>query len=1151
MPKRVLAIGVGGSGKAALTILKERLVETYGEVPDNVVLLSFDTDDLREVDQFAGVRLTKHFDERNRPPEFQPVVSPGGMTMDTVFADIRSGKTASYMYWLEHEKLDQLLSPAERDIRGGAQQRRPIGRTALFLRYANPISQAIIDAITLMYGQPEEAEDRSLTAEDIEKGKRLIFIVGSVAGGTGSGMIIDVANLVRHIVQSNQNWQSVSVSAIVVLPDAFKAYTQFMDDPTNLKPNSYAALREFNRFSMVHSNFLPYMIRYADTFQSITWSTNQPVDHFYLVDTASRSASQDFDLSGDPMRGVFPVIADFIMAHVDGSLGDALATLRANAGQHYDKSRGRLYSGFNVMTYIFPVNDVIDSFSYRFLRETVSRQFLPPKDKGQFAALKQSAQKEVEKVFVESKVFGHFNPAIIQKAIAVTRRVDPERPDMSWAGLFGLITFSESGFAEDYQFLQQSLEYLEYRLALTKDENYKSESFAEGAVRLQNFAEQFQDDYLGPLIDPDNPESRSGGEWDKILGRYRDALRVKFAEVLDAFLLDVLNRRDERNMLLPYRLPYAMATLQHMKKELVQFRKILGTLWREQDIETQIRQTREGLRDAIAWMQNTRNKTYLPPFLKEPREAQEAFRERFLELMRLLLHQRVYRTVIDVLNSLGAAEKDQSGQISIVDWALRELESWEATFKDVDRLLWERERIHEAHRDEKRRIKVRRYLTDKKFEEVLYRQKEHAPFVATRILGQVEGQKGLEWQRLDPHQPLDFKLVSTWGEEARGAEEIVRTWFAGVKNLFQVVRQNVTIAERLADQFPSHASFTNRVLMVDEPLLRYNPSLNERPMFPERYVSFNIGAARSENARKFLSSTLSILRDQGINVDDTAESVIACTVVEISRGVTLEAVESFQQCESEYRAKLYQGRESLHLFPEEQYATELERSIPTLGETENPLRALSPELVIALGDPLKVKSFVLACAYGLVYEAPYYDPDTGEESTELWLKLNEQREIPLSQSRIVRELDPTFSALTAAGQVARLYLNALQNYALKITQPPGYTPELVEHIKQDLARRGVDLRGIENPFSLAVRDVNMAINRVASELGPSAEEVPDSVQRQALNAQRRAQTLESFLDKWVTRFKESPDPRIKDMGTVMHLILGEEIRRLKQRADRR
>ena len=181
MAKRVLAIGVGGSGKSAVTILKERLEESYGLVPENVVLLSLDTDSLRPEDKFGGTQLSPVFDERGRQPEFQHVVSPGGMTMDTVFADITSGKTTAYMQWLEKDKLDRILGPAERDIRGGAQQRRPVGRTALFLRWTNPIYQSIHEAITRVYGDPEE-EEPAVDTIDIEKGKRLIFIVGSVAG---------------------------------------------------------------------------------------------------------------------------------------------------------------------------------------------------------------------------------------------------------------------------------------------------------------------------------------------------------------------------------------------------------------------------------------------------------------------------------------------------------------------------------------------------------------------------------------------------------------------------------------------------------------------------------------------------------------------------------------------------------------------------------------------------------------------------------------------------------------------------------------------------------------------------------------------------------------------------------------------------------
>ncbi len=553
MAKRVLAIGVGGSGKAALTILKERLEETYGQVPEGVVLLSYDTDGLRDIDRFAGTQLSPAFDDagagRTRLPEFQHIVSPGGMTMDAVFADIRTGKTAAYMNWLEHEKLDRMLGPAERDIRGGAQQRRPIGRTAFFLRYANPIYQTLIEAIGRMYGEGNDTGSREapayVRAEDVEKGKRLIFIIGSVAGGTGSGMMIDLANLVRHAVMSNQNWQSVSVSGIIVMPDAFASYARFMDDPTNLKPNSYAALRELDRYMRVHSSFLPYMVRYAESEQSITWSTNQPFDHCYLVDTASRSTGQDLDLGGDPMKGVFPMVADFVAAHVDNSLGDALATLRSNAGLHYDKTTGRMYSGFNVMTYIFPVDDVIEGYAYRFVRELLAREYLPIVDEKRRGQVRIEAVSEVEKSFSTSSVAGRPNPNVLQKAVAATRRINPERVDMSWQGLFGMLSLSDSGFAEHYGNLSGSLEYLSGNMILTRDGDYKKETFDEGATRLLNFADQFLDDYLGPQTDPDDPDTRSGGDWDAILGQYRVALRARFAEALDAELLDILNRRDE------------------------------------------------------------------------------------------------------------------------------------------------------------------------------------------------------------------------------------------------------------------------------------------------------------------------------------------------------------------------------------------------------------------------------------------------------------------------------------------------------------------------------------------------------------------------------------------------------------------------------
>jgi len=1151
MPKRVLAIGVGGSGKTALTILKERLEETFGQVPDNVVLLALDTDDLRATDTFAGTKLNGQTDDRGREPEFQHVVSRLGVTMDTIFADIAAGRSTSYMHWLEKEKLAKILSPAEKDIRGGAQQRRPIGRVGLFQRWDHPIYSSITNAIARVYGEPEE--ELALDIVKREQSKRQIFIIGSVAGGTGSGFMIDVANLVGHAVRSNQKWQSIDVSAIIVLPDAFSSYTTMMNDPTNLKPNSYAALRELDRFVRTHSSMLPYMVRYGDDLRSITWSTNQPVDHVYLVDTACPSAVGDMDLSGDPARGVFPIISDFVMAHIDQSLGDALATLRSNAGLHYDKEEGWQYSSFNVLTYILPIDDIIESFSYRYLQELLRRQYLPIPDKKVQAKVEMAAGKEVERVFSEGSINGRVNPGVIQKAIAATKRMDPERPDTSWAGLFNMISLSEGAFADDYEALQGWMDYLYGILIPTKVGDYKHESYDEGYVRLINFSDQFLDDCLGPQYDPDNEEAREGGQWDIILGRYRDALRERFAEALDAEILSILNRRDPRNkMLAPAQLPLARAVIASLKDKLVSFRMILEEDFRELGNDARLRQASEELRNSIAWMQDTKDtKTRAIFGQPEARKAQDSYILWFQEKMELLLHQRVYRVVLDVLDALGASEVDQSGNLSVVDQAARELETWQGTIQETSKVLEDWSRVHENNRREKKQIKVRRYVTSPEFEEQLYQQPEHAEAIHQIVLGEVRGAKGLTWERLDEIEPLRYKMVSMWAEEAKGPEEIARKFFVGAKDLFQVVRENVSVADRLVESFSSHSAFTNVVSQVNEPFLRYNQASNAKGMFHERYISFNMAKATTDDARKFFDQARSIMRDQGFNVDLTAESAVACTVIEVARGVRLRAVDQFVACENEYRNKLYKGRESLHLFPEEQVATEYEQLIETLNEPTNRLRPISPELVVAMGDEAKLKAFTLACAYGLIEQGTYRDED-GNETLEVYLDLRSHggRRLPLSETERLRELDPKFDMVGASGQTARRYLNALQNFVLKATQKPGVPSSMVTTLVDDLNRYGVSLGHIETPFILELKTVFNAILTITDTYGPTAEEAPIEAARQALNAKRRIEKLQAFLTDRVVEFKgdENTPPRIRDMGTLMHLVLNKEINRLMEQS---
>ena len=104
---------------------------------------------------------------------------------------------------------------------------------------------------------------------------------------------------------------------------------------------------------------------------------------------------------------------------------------------------------------------------------------------------------------------------------------------------------------------------------------------------------------------------------------------------------------------------------------------------------------------------------------------------------------------------------------------------------------------------------------------------------------------------------------------------------------------------------------------------------------------------------------------------------------------------------------------------------------------------------------------------------------------------------------------------------------------------------MVPTLVEDLEGRGVSLGHIENAFTLSIRQVYEAIKRATQALGPDEAEEPDPKHRDALNARRRIdQHLQPFLDNWVRKFKRSPVPRVRDMGTVMHLILREEINSL-------
>ena len=135
-------------------------------------------------------------------------------------------------------------------------------------------------------------------------------------------------------------------------------------------------------------------------------------------------------------------------------------------------------------------------------------------------------------------------------------------------------------------------------------------------------------------------------------------------------------------------------------------------------------------------------------------------------------------------------------------------------------------------------------------------------------------------------------------------------------------------------------------------------------------------------------------------------------------------------------------------------------------------------------------------------------------------------------------------------RTALLHLNALQNLALKMTEPPGFNPDLVARVQGELSRRGVPLAGIERPFTLQARRPVPGDQRGDLGAGTGAVErrrlCRGREASRARNAERRMERIRGYIGGWLASFKANPDPRVRDMGTVLHLILCEEMASLNQ-----
>ncbi len=340
-----LLVGLGGAGSKVVTRVS-KLVST--EQRDHIGFAVFDTDinelrDIQRANPFIKIIQTS------------TKLSVGEyLNIDTHARDT----------WFP---VNAILN--SKTLTEGAGQVRAISRlafdTALRAGKMEQLHEAIQELYKLEEGQTEQA--------------LRIIIVSSLAGGTGSGLILPVALYIKNYLATHFRQSANITRGFFILPEVFDQVIPGQAERNSLRSNAYATLRELDAFLMRGDATLPE--RYLDSvrmeFPRVS-STGydvydlRPYDFCFLFDAQNAEGSKL-----NSFNQYLDHAANCIYAQSIGPMNKRSNSSEDNTIRRLAAERGRnRYAGAGSSMLIYPMEDVREYIALNWARECVSSQWL-------------------------------------------------------------------------------------------------------------------------------------------------------------------------------------------------------------------------------------------------------------------------------------------------------------------------------------------------------------------------------------------------------------------------------------------------------------------------------------------------------------------------------------------------------------------------------------------------------------------------------------------------------------------------------------------------------------------------------------------------------------------------------------------------------
>lgn len=340
MLRPTIIIGTGGTGNQVARRLKKLVREHYGDTPTLIHFLVMDTDAATFNDRHWAP--LPELNELERMPLYDPQVP---------FSDVRDNAGA---YPEIHDWLPPTVDVGLLDRQEGSGQIRMLGRMAFYKSFG--FFERRLDYIFTQCQRIQKQLEAMRRYEFDIAADPVIYVVSSVCGGQGAGVVIDLAVALREMAR--HRFPGHNLIGALAMPSTFADRIP-RENRAKTLANTHAAMKEIDY--LMHSPEKSRMqFRFPAPLERMVTPSSPLFDICYLVDNCHRHGA----LSS--AEEVFDQIATQLFLEIGTPFGARSESVRVNlnsvSGLELDKVHrtGRRYSGFGNHTISFDREKIVN-----------------------------------------------------------------------------------------------------------------------------------------------------------------------------------------------------------------------------------------------------------------------------------------------------------------------------------------------------------------------------------------------------------------------------------------------------------------------------------------------------------------------------------------------------------------------------------------------------------------------------------------------------------------------------------------------------------------------------------------------------------------------------------------------------------------------